>query len=149
MKNHGSSLARECRNIPSPYFVYVKLSYGKLRWWDEPPAASTLSFHNEYEEAAWCDTITTNQNILYVRFRVCLGSVSVFFLKKLIVLFSKDTLNWSKWTVKTFIMLKTFYFELSIHQIILKKSRPITVPTEILSSTTVLYTDINKKCSYY
>ncbi len=34
----------------------------------------------------------------------CLGSEK--FLKKLILLFSKDVLNWSKETVKTFIMLQ-------------------------------------------
>ncbi len=51
----------------------------------------------------------------------------VFLLKKLILLFSKDALNWSKVTVKIFIMLQNIYFskkccsfELSIHHRILK-----------------------------
>ncbi len=54
-------------------------------------------------------------------------NIYIFFFKKLIHLFCKDALHWSKVPVKTFIMLqktsisnKCCYFEFSIHQRILK-----------------------------
>ncbi len=45
----------------------------------------------------------------------------IFFLKKLIVLFSKNALNWSKVRVNVFMMYINYSFELSNNQRILKK----------------------------
>ncbi len=75
-----------------------------------------------------------------------------FFWKKSILLFSKDTLNCSKVTVKTFIMLqkisvsnKCCSLELSINQRILKK-KMYQFPQNILGSTTDFNIDNNQKC---
>ncbi len=100
--------------------MYVKLSYGKLRWWDEPPAASTLSFHNEYEEAAWCDTITTNQNILYVRLGYVWGQL-VYFFKEINSFIQQGHIKLIKMDSEDIYNVKNFLFWISIHQIILKK----------------------------
>ncbi len=69
------------------------------------------------------------------------------------LLFIKDTLNWSKVTVKPFIMLqkisisnKCCSFEHSIHENNPNHDKCITVSTKTWSSTTVFDIDNNQKC---
>ncbi len=62
--------------------------------------------------------------------------------KKIIFIFSKDALNASKVTVKTFIMLQ----KLSISKQCCSLHQKITVSTKILSSTTVFNIDDNNQC---
>ncbi len=82
-----------------------------------------------------------------VRYRSKEWVSNKLFLKKSILLFSKNTLNWSKVTSiisqKVSIWYKLSSFDISIHQRILKNS--VTVSTKLLSSTMVFNNDNNKK----
>ncbi len=76
------------------------------------------------------------------------------FRNKLILLFSKDALNWWKVTAGAFICYKwclvqanVFLFELFIHQRILKKYH--TNLTQLLSRTTVFNIDNNNKTCFW
>ncbi len=72
------------------------------------------------------------------QFTIQFKFVGRFFLKKLILLFSKDALlNWSKMTLKTSRMVQN-----SIHQR-KKPDKTITISTKTLSSSTVFSTDNN------
>ncbi len=85
-----------------------------------------------------------------------------YFLKKFIFLFSNDSLNWSKVTVKTCIMLqkisiliKCCSYELFIHLLILNNKMYNGFHKKILCSITVFNIDNNQTCflssksSYY
>ncbi len=93
-------------------------------------------------------TLLCLSKILYTLLFKSLRSVA--FLKKLILLFIKDALNWSKLPVKA--CYKRFLFQ--INAVLLNfificeswKIKYITVSTKILCSTTVFNIDNNQKC---
>ncbi len=74
------------------------------------------------------------------------------FWNKLTLLFSRDALDWSKMTVKTFIMLQKIISQINaalLNFLFICESwkiKYITVSTKILCSTTVFNIDNNQKC---
>ncbi len=104
------------------------------------PARKTCFYDNWHFNQLW----------IFVHCHSKVWGQQISSLRKLILLFSKDTLNLSNVTLKTYNMLqkisisnKCCLFVRSIYQRILKKE---SVSTKLLSSTIVFNIDNNKKC---